>query len=1205
MYLKTLTIRGFKSFASATTFEFEPGVTAVVGPNGSGKSNVVDALAWVMGEQGAKNLRGGKMEDVIFAGTSGRSALGRAQVSLTIDNSDGALPIEYSEVTISRTLFRSGGSEYAINGNSCRLLDIQELLSDSGLGREMHVIVGQGQLDRILQATPEERRGFIEEASGILKHRRRKERSVRKLDSMRSNLDRVRDLTEEVRRQLGPLSRQAATARKAQRIQFDVRDARARLLADEVVTQTQIVDDVTAHDDAIGERLASATRKQEQAEAESARLAEQASTAAEAAAAARDHWYALSNLAERYRSLEALNAERLTAASAPQPARTGPDPDTAEAQAEQSEREQATALSAVETAQRALEESTQRRQQAERAARIAAETYTQLLQQAADRRQAVAVAQGAVDTALAQVDSLTSQLDRTDADLDHVAATVEDFQQQLAAWDQPDDETDMVTGIEEEALAAQQQVAALREQLATQDRLVSEARSAHSSATTRRDVLKEGLRPAPGSALSLLEPLGVADLSPLLAVESGWERAVTVALGEGLEQLWSEDAVSMEQVIDALVSDRGGDARVIFGGAARPVEAGAGRGLTTGMHPVGDIVRVQDGAPQGLIHALHHVLADVVFVDDVETARQWWTIHAGEESARRLVTPQGHVVGHSDVSVRGHDVASTLETRAAAETAAEAAEQTAATVQTTQARRDELAEELAQAVAHEKDLSERLHQERAERAAAHERHSSIQRGLSQAQHSWQRLQEQRKGLEESLAEAEKKRVVSQERLEAAQAAQTASGEAGGATEVSSADKDTAEKSASRARTEETESRLALRTAEAVHQQAVQRTEQARRRVQAARLAQQEEQRAEARRRRSLDRLGALRAAISEATQKIQASVQRAEDDRRGLEEQRAELDGLRKTALQEAEAARKDVSRAKDEVHAREMALQEQQLKLEQLHQRALDELGYTADYLIENFGPELPVPVNPPEAEDEDSAPEAGVETMPFDREEQAQRLRRAQRQLTALGKVNPLALEEYAAVEERHQYLSEQLADLEQSRKDLLQIIADVDATVLRVFESAFNDTAAQFQHVFATLFPGGEGKLSLTEPDNLLETGIEVEARPAGKKVKRLSLLSGGERSLAAVAMLVSIFKARPSPFYVMDEVEAALDDTNLSRLLTIFRELQQDSQLIIITHQKRTMEVADALYGVSMRGDGVTKVISQRLDGSARQTQSPQA
>ncbi|MGL5853190.1 MAG: chromosome segregation SMC family protein, partial [Phycicoccus sp.] len=254
MYLKTLTLKGFKSFASATTLRLEPGITCVVGPNGSGKSNVVDALAWVMGEQGAKSLRGGKMEDVIFAGTAGRPPLGRAEVSLTIDNTDGALPIDYSEVTITRTMFRGGGSEYAINGTGCRLLDVQELLSDSGLGREMHVIVGQGQLDTVLRASPEERRGFIEEAAGVLKHRRRKERALRKLETMEANLTRVQDLTGEIRRQLGPLGRQAEAARRAAVIQTDARDARLRLLADDLVQLTSVLEQEVADETALVER---------------------------------------------------------------------------------------------------------------------------------------------------------------------------------------------------------------------------------------------------------------------------------------------------------------------------------------------------------------------------------------------------------------------------------------------------------------------------------------------------------------------------------------------------------------------------------------------------------------------------------------------------------------------------------------------------------------------------------------------------------------------------------------------------------------------------------------------------------------------------------------------------------------------------------------------------------------------------------------
>ncbi|ERK71938.1 RecF/RecN/SMC protein, partial [Leifsonia aquatica ATCC 14665] len=309
MYLKSLTLKGFKSFAQPTTFAFEPGVTCVVGPNGSGKSNVVDALAWVMGEQGAKTLRGGKMEDVIFAGTSTRGPLGRAEVQLTIDNSDGALPIEYSEVTISRTLFRNGGSEYAINGQSCRLLDVQELLSDSGLGREMHVIVGQGQLDAVLRASPEERRGFIEEAAGILKHRRRKEKTLRKLDAMQANLTRLSDLAGEVRRQLKPLGHQAEIAREAQTIAAVVRDARARLLADEVVGLRRVLD---VHTRSEAERHTEQIVLQEQLEQKQLRRTrlEQAQIG-DAVDVARSTAFALESVQDRLRSLYTLATQRL------------------------------------------------------------------------------------------------------------------------------------------------------------------------------------------------------------------------------------------------------------------------------------------------------------------------------------------------------------------------------------------------------------------------------------------------------------------------------------------------------------------------------------------------------------------------------------------------------------------------------------------------------------------------------------------------------------------------------------------------------------------------------------------------------------------------------------------------------------------------------------------------------------------------------
>ncbi|MCY1159654.1 MAG: Chromosome partition protein Smc, partial [Citricoccus sp.] len=440
-------------------------------------------------------------------------------------------------------------------------------------------------------------------------------------------------------------------------------------------------------------------------------------------------------------------------------------------------------------------------------------------------------------------------------------------------------------------------------------------------------------------------------------------------------------------------------------------------------------------------------------------------------------------------------------------------------------------------------------------------------------------------------------------------------------------RDAAEHRAGQSRHRETEARLALRAAETLHAQASSRAEQARRQVSASTLAHREHERAERTRLAWLTRIAAVSSALAQGLERLEAAVVRADRDRADLDRQGEELAAERQRLQRTAEQHRAAVARAKDRLHAARMDRQEHQLRLDQLVERAREDLGMTPEFLIEHYGPHVPVPLAPPatavdapglgpetQAAEDGQAPvtvaetgqtagtgetaeaTAAEETVPYDRAEQQRRLRRAERELAALGRVNPLALEEFAAVEERHRFLTGQLADLDASRRDLLKIIQDVDDTVLRVFRSAFEDTAAQFQHVFGTLFPGGEGRLFLTDPENLLESGVEVEARPAGKRVKRLSLLSGGERSLAAVAMLVAIFKARPSPFYVMDEVEAALDDTNLGRLLEIFRELQQDSQLIIITHQKRTMEVADALYGVSMRGDGVSTVISQRLEAA---------
>ncbi|GAA4766003.1 AAA family ATPase [Citricoccus nitrophenolicus] len=1253
MYLKTLTVRGFKSFASATTFHFEPGVTAVVGPNGSGKSNVVDALSWVMGEQGAKNLRGGKMEDVIFAGTAGRAPLGRAQVSLTIDNTDGALPIEYSEVTISRTLFRSGGSEYAINGGSCRLLDIQELLSDSGLGREMHVIVGQGQLDRILQASPEERRGFIEEASGVLKHRRRKERSVRKLESMRSNLDRVRDLTEEVRRQLGPLSKQAKTARKAQRIQHDVRDARSRLLADDVARQQAALDRLGAGDQELEEAVADAQAEVDRAAEAATAMAAELATASQAAAAARDHWYRLSTLAERYRSLGAVAAERERSRRHPVPPPSGPDPETAQQLAERAEAEAFAAEAAVTAARQDLERTAAERQQAELSARAATEEYTRLMQQAADRRQAAAVAAGRIEAARATERSLRGQWEQSTARLSESERTAEDLRAELVDY-----QNRLAGSLDsEEALDADHEAAAekaegLRNRLARLDEALAVAESAHGAAMARRDALIEALEPEAGAAASALGDLEPTTLAQALTVQDGWEAAIAAALGGPSEQLVVDGLEPAVRAAERLSEAGAADARLLFAWSGDSPDGSADG---SAGNPSDDCVDGRDGAddlpvtlPEGVTDAaamvrfpagpgrpgiagtVHSLLAGTLLVEDLATARALWESgrlpqrHRGAPA--RLATRDGHVLGAGWADGRGAGAGSRLERQAAADEASEVAGAALHEVERLRFERSGLVHRVEEAVTAEQATLEALEASDARFTAVTEDLARLNQQLAHADQAVERQRAELIALRERLAEAE---TAVGSAVEAAErqtglAAAAGDGAVPEAEDVGPAPdpaaRDAAEGRAGEARHEETEARLALRAAESTLTQLTARADQSRRQVSAATVAHQERERAEQKRRAWLARISAVSQALQEAMASLEQAVARAESDRSELERRGEELAAERQRLQSAAERHRSAVAQAKDRLHAARMARQEQQLTLDQLLAKALDDLGMTGEYLLEHFGPEVPVPLTPagddrspqaraghaakpegpasgPEAVDDEAGDleDADPETVPYDRAEQQKRLRRAERELSALGRVNPLALEEYAAVEERHRFLTGQLDDLDSSRRDLLSIIQDVDATVLRVFSAAFEDTAAQFQHVFATLFPGGEGRLFLTDPENLLESGVEVEARPAGKKVKRLSLLSGGERSLAAVAMLVAIFKARPSPFYVMDEVEAALDDTNLGRLLEIFRELQQDSQLIIITHQKRTMEVADALYGVSMRGDGVSTVISQRLDG----------
>ena len=1185
MYVKSLTLKGFKSFASSTHLRLESGITCIVGPNGSGKSNVVDALAWVMGEQGAKSLRGGKMEDVIFAGTAGRAPLGRAEVTMTIDNSDGALPIDYSEVTISRTMFRNGGSEYAINGTSCRLLDIQELLSDSGIGREMHVIVGQGQLDQVLRATPEDRRGFIEEAAGVLKHRKRKEKAIRKLDGMEANLSRVADLTTEIRRQLGPLGRQAETARKAAVIQADARDARHRLLADDLVQMTSALEQEVADEEAM---LARRKTLEEAVLEVRSRITEHEEAGASATAelaAARDRAVRLASLTDKLTATASLAAERVRLLGQDEEVETttGRDPEALRQQAAQARADEDALRAEIDDVTAQLGEAVAAREAAEKAFATEQQRIAALAQRAADRREGLARLSGQVGARRSRIEAGEAEVGRLEESVATALARAEEAEREFTRLEGTiADEEGSEEGLDERYEKAAE---AHDETEAEVERIVEAGRAAdrdRQSAQARLEALELSLRRKDGvealreAASEEHEILG--SVAELVAVTGGHEAAIAAALDQAGNALAVGSVDAAARAVERLRTEDSGRATLVVGATARPEGRAGWPSLPSHATWALDVVE----APAEVKPAVEQVLERVAIVPETTEALAL----LAEIGDLTVVTADGDVYGPGFVRGGSSAAPSLLElqaavdeTRAALEDATRRSEES--TFALTSARTT-----LAERAEARDAAMEALHESDARMAAVAEQLGSLgttaRSAKAEAERTRATIADANATLESDRAEL----AQLEQRLEDA-TSEPAEDEG----EETTDDRDRLELEASSARTAETEVRLALRTKEerarSLHGRAESLEGAARNEIAAReRLRARRE-----RRQREAEVAAAVETAARWSAGRAATAAEVAGRERDAGESARAQRDeALRelRTELTDKQDALRELT---DEVHRDEVARAQQIAKIEQLQTKAVEELGVDPDVLMEEFGPHQLVPhVAGP---DEDPEAEDFPEPQPYVREVQEKRLKAAERGLRSLGKVNPLALEEFAALEERHTFLTAQLEDLRQSKKDLLDIVAEIDERVEQVFAEAFADTAEQFEGVFSRLFPGGEGRLVLTDPSDMLTTGIEVEARPPGKKVKRLSLLSGGERSLVAVALLVAIFKARPSPFYIMDEVEAALDDTNLGRLIMLFEELRDSSQLIVITHQKKTMEVADALYGVSMRGDGITTVVSQRL------------
>ena len=1158
MFLKTLQIKGFKSFADPATLTLEPGVTVVVGPNGSGKSNVVDALGWVLGAQAPSAVRSQKMDDVIFAGSAKRPALGRAEVAITIDNSSGMLPIDFTEVTISRLLFRSGDSEYAINGVPCRLLDITDLLSDSGVGRQQHVIISQGNIDGVLNSRPEERRLIIEEAAGVLKYRRRKERAERRLEGTEANLTRIQDLLREVRRQLRPLERQADAARRHGDLVRELSALRLFVAGREITRLRTALEDssrsqATMRED--GTRLRAAL-----ADLDARVLAAEAQLGAMGGRDLGDSLVRYERLLERGRGQSALLVERVRSAERDLAASV----DAAVVASLEAERASLVGESnQIDLDRQALERESNEllRDEAELAESRAAfegewgDGIPAPSGEAAAVRGELAALETAVERTSADRVRLESRQQNLSERLVRLVAERESIEAEQAALDD---------SIPEARRGAEQAAATLRAAtgtLSTAETTATEAEAGHSAWSARVEALTLALDEARDRAgatrLAGLDGV-LGTLVELVEVDDGWNEAFEAAAAEALGAVVVADVDSARRSLRALVD---GD----HTGAV--LALGAGRSSASSPTPAGgvsirDHVRPSSRAGasgSGVAALLDALLSRAVVVEG--TWERALEVSAADPTAI-VVTRHGDRFGVAGWRLRA---AGSGATGAALDEATDRAARTLA-------ERD-VARRAVEAARNALEVARRAEQEAARHA---ETQVQRRRTLDDT------LQRTTADHEEAVAEHEVLAAHLDELIGRSGRETDRVGELTALLpELEAAEAQLGEQATRMAAArDELDGRAAAVAARRTDLEVRVAGVDERRRYVDARTAQVEER---------LSRLEGESAAAADRRVELEARVialhrlstfvgQRLvviEEQLGGLREERRKQSEAAREATDlldqlrtERSASESELEAIRDRLQKSEVAETELRLRLETATEALRAEHDCGPDDAVAAECPPLPEGVTAPA------------------------KVRELERELRVMGPINPLALQEFNELTERHQFLQGQLDDVRQTRRELAKVIRAVDEEIVSVFAAAYADVSENFVQLFETLFPGGQGQLRLTDPGNLLETGIEIEARPSGKNVRKLSLLSGGERSLTALAYLFAVFRSRPSPFYVMDEVEAALDDVNLHRFLDLIAEFRDSAQLLIVSHQKRTMEAADVLYGVTMEPGGSTKVVSER-------------
>jgi chromosome segregation protein len=1153
MFLKSLSMKGFKSFADPTVLEFEPGITVVVGPNGSGKSNVVDAVTWVLGAQGPRSLRSAKMEDVIFAGTSSRPQLGRAEVSLTIDNASGKLSIDLSEVTITRTLFRSGDSEYAINGAPCRLLDIQELLSDSGVGRQQHMIIGQGQLDTVLNARPEDRRAIIEEAAGVLKHRRRRERAERRLAATAENLERLGDLVREVRRQIRPLERQAAAARSHDTVAAELLAVRRYLAGSEMA-------DLTTRRLTAGQNLAICRDEEIELHAALEQLdAEATSTTAELASRREEDLAnalgRVQGLVERARGLTGVLRERGRGVVAALDAAADEDVvSTLEAEAARL----ASELAAAEAEAASSGSGAEQAELARALEAVATEQAALRAQWAGDLGDA-AEPDDAIAAVRTRRELLTRAAAREQQDIDGQRARVEALQQRhTAAAVRADLQSSAATELEQAAAAVQTDLASCTAELeaaaVTAESAQSEADEAEEArhrTAARAEALERALSDLQGAGgRELLREVDgvVGSLVDLVEIDEGWDSAFEAAAGAGVAAVVVDGRRSAQAAL-ATLRERGVTGAVLAPRDSSGAAAAGARDLPAGSsaQPVRAHVRARRGGAvaESVLDAL---VGRAVRVDGWEEAID---LSLARDDLI-VVTPEGDRFAATGWRVRS---GTGVVTAAAVEEARQRAEEAAAKAELARAALSDARIALA-----------RCRDARAAAERASDRHASA---LEAAATDGTRGAEEQGRLTAELEDARVAVVEAERRL----AEVTAEGErlAGSLPFLEEAATAWAELAGRRQEVLRHQQELEVRVAGLAERRRVlgERQAEVERRLQG-----HAEERASAAARR--ERLEAEGTALARLEQVVEREYERLD----GI------FDSLRHDYQDQVDAVRaggEKLERLRQDRHTTEQRLEAVRGRTRTLDLE-INEVDLRTETLTEHISRDLEASPEQLTGLPLPDAPE-GLSL--------SQHADELERKLAALGPVNPLALEELSVLEERHKELEAQVDDVRGARRELHEVVRTLDQEIMSSFASAAADVNEHFSTLVAMLFPGGTGRLVLLEPDDLLNTGVEIEVRPAGRNVRRVSLLSGGERSMAALAFLFAVFRSRPSPFYMMDEVEAALDDVNLSRFLTLVHEFRDEAQLLIVSHQKRTMETGDALYGVTMAPGGSSQVVSQKV------------